>query len=98
MAAWLVLVLVGIAALGFGLWRFVSRLQPGRRVNRASIVMGTLFPVGAALLFSSVLFGIFPGLTIIDTAALFAVGMVSGFFLGVYVLQAKLDRERGAEQ
>jgi hypothetical protein len=53
-----------------------------------------LLPAVLAVFFASMLFDLFPGLNAVDAAALFAAGMLSGFFLGAHVMAARLDGKR----
>ena len=97
MGIWIIAAAIGLAALAYVLWRSVVRPAGGRRSRRASMVLGVLFPVAVAAQFSSLLFDLFPGLTIVDVAALFAVGMVSGFFLGIAAVQARMENQKRVE-
>ncbi|NIP18015.1 MAG: hypothetical protein GWM87_07550 [Xanthomonadales bacterium] len=97
MDIWIVAAAIGLVGLAYSLWRFALRPSGGRRPRRASLFVGALIPVVFAAQFSSLLFDLFPGLTIVDVAALFAVGMVSGFFLGVGAVQAGMENQKRVE-
>ena len=59
------------------------------KTSKSTYLTGILMPILFAFIFGETLIDILPGLTIIDLAAYFFMGVVSGFFLATYFFSRK---------
>jgi len=57
-----------------------------KKVNKSNFIGGILIPLLFAFFFGQTLIDIFPGLTLIDLGAYLIIGMVSGFFIALFIV------------
>ena len=90
MDPWLLIAIIGLLLLMIGFILFVKKFPDDKKTNKSTYLTGILMPILFAFIFGGTLLDILPGLTIIDLAAYFIMGVVSGFFLATYFISRKV--------
>jgi hypothetical protein len=90
MNTWLLIAVIGLLFLMVGLILFIKKIPDNNKTSKSTYLTGILMPILFAFIFGETLIDILPGLTIIDLAAYFYMGVVSGFFLATYFFSRKV--------
>ena len=90
MNPWLLIAIIGLLLLMIGFILFVKKFPDNKKTSKSTYLTGILMPILFAFIFGETLLDILPGLTIIDLAAYFIMGVVSGFFLATYFISRKV--------
>ena len=72
-----------------GLILFIKKFPNNKKTSKSTYLIGILIPILFAFIFGKTLIDVLPGLTIIDLAAFFLMGVVPGFFLATYFISRK---------
>ncbi len=90
MNSWIFVAVLGGVFAVFGICYFVKKYPQHRQINNSSLLIGIFIPILIALSYAETLTTeFFPGLTLLDLGVFYFIGMISGFFVGVYFLRRK---------
>jgi len=89
MYIWIFIVAIGLICIGFGFSAFIDKYQSKKPLKNSNYLLGVFLPLLAALMYSDTLLELIPEVTIIDLGAYFIIGMISGFFTALFLLQRK---------
>lgn len=87
MNIWILVSLIGFIAVIFGFAVYVKDNSPWKNIPKSSIFMGIFFPIVAAFFYSETVIELIPQITLIDLSAFFVTGMISGFFISIFLIQ-----------
>ena len=85
MNSWILIILFGVILASIGFVLFVGKYPQRKPLENSVFLIGIFIPVLAALDYSETLIGFFPDLTLIDLGAFYVIGMISGFFVALYL-------------
>lgn len=89
MNEWIFIALVGVVLTVVGFFVFVKKYRFNKPVKKSVFLVGIFVPMFFAFSYAETLTEFFPKLTLIDLGAFYFIGMISGFFVGIYLLQRK---------
>jgi hypothetical protein len=90
MNVWIAIAVLGVIFAVFGMIVFIKKYPQHRQISNSSLLIGIFIPILIALSYAETLTTeFFPGLTLLDLGVFYLIGMISGFFVGVYFLQRK---------
>lgn len=89
MNIWISITVVGAVLVVFGFIVFVRKYREQKYPKSASYSywIGILVPLLCAFSYAETLMESFPNLTLIDLGAFYLIGMITGFFVALLVLQ-----------
>lgn len=89
MNIWISFIILGAVLTVFGMFVFVRKLRIDQPQKKSLFLMGIFLPMFFASTYAETLEKLFPQITLIDLGGLYLIGMISGFFMGIYLIQRK---------
>lgn len=89
MNSWISIVVLGAVLTVFGFFVFAKRYRIDQPQKKSIFLIGIFIPMFFAFSYAETLQEFFPRLTLIDLGAFYFIGMISGFFAAIYLLQRK---------
>ena len=89
MNVWISVAVLGVVLTVFGFFVFARKYQFDQPLKKSLFVLGIFIPIFFALSYAETLKEFFPNLTLIDLGAFYFIGMISGFFVAIFLLQRK---------
>jgi hypothetical protein len=71
----------------FGFMIFHKNLSLRKRIPNSTVFLGIFLPLLIALFYSETVIELIPQITMIDLGAFFIIGMITGFFLSILLMQ-----------
>lgn len=90
MNIWISVAVLGVVLTVFGFFAFVRKYQFDQPQKKSIFLVGIFIPMFFAFSYAETLKEFFPQLPLIDLGAFFLIGMISGFFVAIYLLQRKV--------
>ena len=72
-----------------GFVSFVGKYQLQKPLKNSSLILGICIPLLAASTYSETILKLIPELSLIDLGAFFIIGMISGFFVALFLVKRK---------
>jgi uncharacterized membrane protein HdeD (DUF308 family) len=90
MNMWIMVVILGFIMVIVGFVQIARKYKESKDINNSTFLLGIVLPVLIAIYWGMTLTTDFsPGLTLIDLGAFIIMGMISGFFIALYLLKRK---------
>jgi hypothetical protein len=89
MNVWISVALLGAVLTVIGFFVFIRKYQFNKPQKKSIFIVGIFIPMFFAFSYAETLQEFFPQLTLFDLGAFYLIGMISGFFVAIYLLQRK---------
>jgi len=90
MVLWISFSFIGFVIILVGFVLFSKKLFQKKKVPNSTIILGIFIPMLIALFYSETLIELIPEVTLMDLGAFYGVGMISGFFICIFLLKRNL--------
>ena len=91
MNIWILILLLGVVLTIMGFILFIRKDTETNLIPNSTFLIGVFMPMLAGLLYAeTVITQSFPNLTLLDLGAFFFIGMISGFFIALYLQQRRI--------
>jgi hypothetical protein len=91
MNIWILVAISGSIFTIAGFIFFVMRFPAHKPMKTSAFLVGIFIPMLAAIFYAETLItDFFPNLTLLDLGAFYLIGMISGFFIALFLLQYKI--------
>jgi tellurite resistance protein TehA-like permease len=87
MNIWIFAAAIGLIIIIIGFISFTGKFVKSKTIKRSTFLLGVFMPVVGALTYSETLITLIPNLSLIDLGAFFIIGMISGFFVALFLVQ-----------
>jgi tellurite resistance protein TehA-like permease len=89
MNIWILVSAIGLIFIIIGFISFIGKYQIQKPLKNSTFLLGIFIPILGASTYSETLLELIPELTLIDLGAFIIMGMISGFFVALFLLQRK---------
>ena len=96
MNIWIPFVIMGAVLTVFGFFVFVRKIGTDQPQKKSLFLMGIFLPMFFASAYAETLERLFPQLTLIDLGGFYLIGMISAFFIAIYLVQRKAAISRNS--
>jgi hypothetical protein len=88
MHIWILLTVIGFIFIIIGLITFIRKYPEQRPLKNSTFMIGIFIPMLFAFFYAETLITeFFPGLTYLDLAAFYLIGMISGLFVALLLVE-----------